>query len=475
MHKQTKSFKTIALFIMLLMAISPLGAAYATDPSILTDINNYWAKDTISQWVTKDLANGYPDNTFRPDNPITRAEFLALANKSMGFSQTETINFSDVTKDAWYYNQISMAIAAGYVGGYPDSTFRPEDNVTRAEAAAMIAKLANLPLEEKPATSQFSDANAFPKWSQTAIEAVVKAGLMSGYPDNTFQANTNITRAESIVILNKVYEKKTTTPIQKPETTTPATDTKDNPTAKQDTTTPEEKKDAASDKKTTPTDTDKKDTPTKDKTLTLDKTTLNMKIGDTKQLTATITPENTITSDLVWASKSDTLSATVSEKGLVTAIAPGKATITAASKDGKHTASCEVTVADFSSKSDAREFLLDLINKERIDRGAPKLELDATLNELAQMRVDDMIKYDFYDDDSDYYGTTYEMLREYDVSFTRQTNIRTRGNSIYQIYMNSIKNTDRKIKMQDANYTKIGIGFGDSKRYGILLVEIFTD
>jgi hypothetical protein len=165
-----------------------------------TDIQGHWAEKTVSSWVYNGYIAGYPDGTFQPDNTITRAEFAVLANKSFGNTNTAVINFKDVKATDWFYGEIGKAMAGFYITGYEDGTFRPEAQVSRQEAAVMVARLLNL--GAAASTTTFSDAAAFPAWSSGHIGAVVAKGVMSGYPDGTFQPNKALSRAEAVVLLN---------------------------------------------------------------------------------------------------------------------------------------------------------------------------------------------------------------------------------------------------------------------------------
>jgi len=95
------------------------------------DVEGHWAERQIAGWLEKDLASGYPDGTFRPENHITRAEFMILANNAFGFTERAGINFSDVLSTDWFYQEVGRAVAAGYISGYGDGTIRPGLKISR--------------------------------------------------------------------------------------------------------------------------------------------------------------------------------------------------------------------------------------------------------------------------------------------------------------------------------------------------------
>jgi hypothetical protein len=169
------------------------------------DIQGHWAEKTVSQWVNSGYISGYPDGTFKPDNIITRAEFVVLANKSFGLTNTAAFNFSDVSVTDWAYGEIGKAMAGMYIAGYNDGTFKPGAQVSRQEAAVMTARLLKLKAADvAPVT--FVDAAAIPQWSREHIAAVVAKGVMSGYPDKTFQPVRALSRAEAVVMLNSALD-----------------------------------------------------------------------------------------------------------------------------------------------------------------------------------------------------------------------------------------------------------------------------
>lgn len=203
MTRITNVKKRIAIVIVL-CTILTLFMPAVSDASTVTDITNHWAKTTIQNWIDDDLISGYPNGTFRPDNYITRAEFMTLVNKSNDFTTTKTIYFTDVKSSDWYYSTIKIASAAGYIGGYPDGSMRPNNPITREEAATIIMKIKNLDSDEYSANI-FKDDNLM-KWSKGAIGSVVAEGIMVGYPDGTFKPQNNIKRAEAVVSLDRAMD-----------------------------------------------------------------------------------------------------------------------------------------------------------------------------------------------------------------------------------------------------------------------------
>ena len=186
-----------------------------------SDIAGHWAESVITQWQSKGLIQGYEDGTFKPNNTITRAEFVTLMNNAKGFWSEGSINFSDVKNGSWFYSAVARAVAAGYVKGYSDDSFKPGNTITRAEAAVMIANAARLSANEAGAY-RFTDVGSIPAWARGSVGAVVAAGYMTGYPDGSFDANASISRAEAVSSLNRMLGG---TAYQPTQPTTPTTDT----------------------------------------------------------------------------------------------------------------------------------------------------------------------------------------------------------------------------------------------------------
>jgi len=169
------------------------------------DIQGHWAERQISGWFAKGLVSGYGDGTFRPDNKVTRAEFVVMTNRAFGFTGGIQAPFSDVSPGDWFFGQVCAAVAAGYIAGDEDGRFRPGDEISRQEAAVVLSRLLKLKMPEGgDVLAAFKDAGSIPQWSQAAVRAVVAAGYMAGYPeDSTFRPAEPITRAEAVVVLDR--------------------------------------------------------------------------------------------------------------------------------------------------------------------------------------------------------------------------------------------------------------------------------
>lgn len=197
MKKKKRICMALAAALSLSLAIS--ATALAAIPS---DIGGHWAQGTIIQWTTNGYISGYPDGTFKPDNSITRAEFVVMVNKAMGYNKRGNAYFSDVSAAHWAYAEIMKGVEAGYITGNGDGTFRPDAPVTRQEAAVMISKILGLD-QDYASAAKYVDYRYIPSWAAGYVGAVSKAGIMTGYPDGDFKSDRVLTRAESVVSLDK--------------------------------------------------------------------------------------------------------------------------------------------------------------------------------------------------------------------------------------------------------------------------------
>ena len=195
--------------VMLLSTVSAMAA--------FRDTAGHWAEKTLTEWQEQGLIDGYSDGSFQPDGTMTRAGFAKLMNRSLGFTEEAPISFTDVKEGDWFYAEAAKAVAAGYAQG-SGGAFRPRQAITRAQAAAMIARAVGLPDNEARAEG-FTDAASIPAWAKGSIGAVAEAGFMGGYADGAFRADGLITRAQAVVTLDRVLKSVKKTTIEKAGTT----------------------------------------------------------------------------------------------------------------------------------------------------------------------------------------------------------------------------------------------------------------
>ncbi|OPX92098.1 MAG: Cellulosome-anchoring protein precursor [Pelotomaculum sp. PtaB.Bin117] len=196
------------LFLFLLTVAFFCHEHYA-DAQTFYDVQNHWAKGYIGQLSDAAVICGYPDGTFRPEDNITRAEFVKALVVSHGFPLKASVNstFTDVNPGRWYYPYIETAVAAGVIipGEYIQLAFEPDDPITRVEAAMFLSR--SLGLAAESAYTGFDDGNQIPEEFRGYIRTAKERDLIAGYPDGTFRPWNPITRAEaSTILVRYIYE-----------------------------------------------------------------------------------------------------------------------------------------------------------------------------------------------------------------------------------------------------------------------------
>lgn len=177
------------------------------DGSVLAarDYVGHWAEAVIQKWLDMEYITGYPDGTFRPEEFITRAEFVKIVNNAFGFKETAEITFTDVKEEKWYYEEIQKAYKEGDIVGVSETEFAPENYITREQAAIIMTRLLELEGNEKGA-DLFSDSSKISSWAKEYVGAAAEHNLIKGYEDNTFRPQNNIKRAEALVLLDRILK-----------------------------------------------------------------------------------------------------------------------------------------------------------------------------------------------------------------------------------------------------------------------------
>lgn len=166
------------------------------------------AIEVLNKEIHFNYVIGYTDGTIRPNNDISRAEvatifFRLLTDEAREQYDKTTSSFSDIKDGAWCCRAVSTLTNMGIIKGYTDGTFQPNKSITRAELATIIARFAKLDVN----TKTFSDITGH--WAQKSIELAAGNGWINGYEDGTFRPNNNITRAETFAMINRVLDRQT--------------------------------------------------------------------------------------------------------------------------------------------------------------------------------------------------------------------------------------------------------------------------
>ena len=203
--------KTLAALLVLIMMLGFVPAdvmAASSAYTAYTDVNGHWAAGAINRVNSMGFIDPevFPGNRFYPGWYITRAEFFSLVVNALGATATANVSgYMDLDPNTWQLEVVSIANRVGLANGYPDGTMRPNDNILRQEAATLVAKTLGMTSEAEWNLSRFFDSAFISEYARTYVAAFVEKGLLTGYPDGNFRPSAFITRAEAVVIIDRVF------------------------------------------------------------------------------------------------------------------------------------------------------------------------------------------------------------------------------------------------------------------------------
>jgi S-layer homology domain len=178
-----------------------------------SDVAGNWAEPFIRALVAKDIIKGYPDGTFKPDQPVTRAEFAALLNKAFELKDVRAARkFKDVPAKYWAAGVIQKAYKGGFLSGYPNGTFAPKQNIIRIQSLVSLVNGSKLePSGNLDINGVFGDAAQVPSYGQNALVAATQRCVAvsveydsSRLPGGNFGPNTVATRADVAAYIHQV-------------------------------------------------------------------------------------------------------------------------------------------------------------------------------------------------------------------------------------------------------------------------------
>ncbi|MBQ4543007.1 MAG: S-layer homology domain-containing protein, partial [Clostridia bacterium] len=171
------------------------------------DLSGYdWALESIDKLVTKGIVSGTSGTTFEPGKSVTRAEFAKLVVASFGLTlnSDKVTTFSDVNPSEWYKQYVDIAVSNGIVTGYENNTFRPNNTISREEMCVMLARaLKAYELEDKESKT-FADAHKVSDWAKDAVALLSSQGIINGKGNDMFAPLDNASRAESAVTISRI-------------------------------------------------------------------------------------------------------------------------------------------------------------------------------------------------------------------------------------------------------------------------------
>lgn len=171
------------------------------------DINEdmAWAQDAIETLAGKGIIKGTGPELFEPQRPISRAEFVTLATAALNLKTEEYRNglFNDVDASDWYAASVATAHQNGIISGYPDGSFQPDHSISRNEIASIFYRIEGGTGNTDDIELTYHDLSDIPAWTLNGVRFAYKQGLMSGYENGTFRGQNQLTRAEAAVVIYK--------------------------------------------------------------------------------------------------------------------------------------------------------------------------------------------------------------------------------------------------------------------------------
>lgn len=174
-----------------------------------TDVDSsFWGYTAICTLADNFILNGYLDKTFRPNESITRAEFAKIIVSAAGtFDAMAKTAFSDVSEEDWFYSYVASAVEKGYIKGYPDNTFSPNEKITRADLCTVVYRCIKDKLKAADAIS-FSDDNMIPPYAKEGVYALSANQIVNGMGEGIFAPLMPATRAQTAKIIYTVFFEK---------------------------------------------------------------------------------------------------------------------------------------------------------------------------------------------------------------------------------------------------------------------------
>ena len=198
--------EVVALIYQALVALGKqkaIASPYIVKPDVdimpsFTDLTGHLAEPFIRNLVSLDLTRGYLNGTYQPDIPMNRAQYAALIVKAFNPAPKRSLgDFFDIPANFWAYKAIKAAAQGGFVGGFSDGTFRPQENVQRLQVIVSLVNGLGLPSAHNSALQNFTDSQTLPKYAQTAVATATQQRIVVNYPDpKKIEPKQEATRAE---------------------------------------------------------------------------------------------------------------------------------------------------------------------------------------------------------------------------------------------------------------------------------------
>jgi hypothetical protein len=175
-----------------------------------SDLTGHWSKRDVELMANKFIVRGVTEDRFAPDQNITRAEFAALLVRALGLTEKAAAAFQDVAAGDWFAGAVGAAADAGLVTGFTDGSFKPHEKITREQMAAMVTRALKFAGYEATADAsvlaRYADADSVSQWAAAAMSQAVNEGIVTGTSATTLSPKALATRAEAAVMVKRMMQ-----------------------------------------------------------------------------------------------------------------------------------------------------------------------------------------------------------------------------------------------------------------------------
>ncbi|WP_053061538.1 S-layer homology domain-containing protein [Paenibacillus sp. VT-400] len=216
LHVPTKVIKGNVQDSAIINSLTNSTYALIYHPATFSDVSSHWSRDDVQDLASRLIVQGTGEDVFAPDRSITRAEFTAVLLRGLGLHSprsTEAASFTDVKTGSWYEDEVQTAVSYGLISGYADDSFRPNSEISRAEALTIVSramKLVGLAQADQSETtsllSTYSDSAKVQAWAAEPVASAIKQELLQG-ADGKLMSDADISRAQSAAIVKRLLAK----------------------------------------------------------------------------------------------------------------------------------------------------------------------------------------------------------------------------------------------------------------------------
>lgn len=188
---------------------APIASGDGNQPPVgqtsFPDVRGHWAQAYIEALASRNIITGFPGGAFRPDDVVTRAQYAAIISKAFNPPAKQAgVQFQDINSSFWGYQPIQAVVRGGFMKGYPEGDFKPNQEIPRVQAVVALVTGLGFPATPNAGTmlAQFRDGTQIPNWAQPAIATATQRKLVVNYPAlQQFNPNRNATRAEIAAVV----------------------------------------------------------------------------------------------------------------------------------------------------------------------------------------------------------------------------------------------------------------------------------